>query len=92
MILLLRAKSESFHQHEYHCCYVLCAPTSNWEDLTDVDPEQAEAARANKAQSLQVQQGGCILEALQASQLLHTQNQGGPAPVEDAQQGVKAFL
>lgn len=27
-------------------------PTSNGEDLTDVDPKEAEAACANKAQSL----------------------------------------
>lgn len=60
-------------------------PTSNGEDLTDVDPEQAKAACANKAQSLKVQQGGCVLEALQPSQLLHTQNQGGPAPVKNTQ-------
>lgn len=31
---------------------VLCAPTGDGEDLTDVDPEQAEAARAYKAQPL----------------------------------------
>lgn len=66
--------------------------TSNWEDLTDVDSEQAEAASANKAQSLQVQQGRCVLEALKPSQLLHTQNQCGPAPVKDTQQGVKTLL
>ena len=71
---------------------VSCAPTSNGKYLTDVDPEQAEAACANKAQSLQVQQGGCVLEAFQPSQLLHTQNQGGPAPVKDTQQRLKTLL
>lgn len=66
--------------------------TCNGENLTDVDPEQAKAARANKAQSLKVQQSGCVLEALQPPQLLHTQNQGGPAPVKDTEQRLKTLL
>ncbi|TNN64531.1 hypothetical protein EYF80_025279 [Liparis tanakae] len=51
-------------------------PTGDGEDLTDVDPEQAEAAGAHEAEPLQVQQGGRVLEALQPPQLLHAQDQG----------------
>lgn len=67
-------------------------PTSNGEDLTDVDPEEAETACANKTQSLQVQQGRCVLETLEPTQLFYTQHQGGPAPVKDTQQGLKTLL
>ena len=49
-----------------------CVLTSNREDLTDVDSEETKAACANKTQPLQVQQGCCVLEALQSSKLLHT--------------------
>lgn len=71
---------------------MLCVPTCNGKNLTDVDPEQAKAACANKAQSLKVEQGGGVLETLQPSQFLHTQNQGGPAPVKDTQQRLKTLL
>lgn len=71
---------------------MLDVPTCNGEDLADVDPEQPEAACANEAQSLQVQQSGCVLETFQPPQLLHTQNQGGPAPVKDTQQRLKTLL
>lgn len=79
----------------YVCAFVhvhLCNPTRYGEDLTDVDAEQAQAAGPYEAQALQVQQGGRILEAFQASQFLHPQHQGGPAPVEDPQQGLKTLL
>lgn len=69
-----------------------CLLTSNREDLTDVDSEEAKAARANKTKSLQVQQGCCVLKALETSKLLHTQHQSCPAPVKNAQQGIKTFL
>lgn len=61
----------------YVCAFVhvhLCNPTRYGEDLTDVDAEQAQAAGPYEAQALQVQQGGRILEAFQASQFLHPQH------------------
>lgn len=67
-------------------------PTSDGKYFTDVDPEQAEAACANKAQSLQVQQRGRVLETLQPSEFLNTQDQRGPAPVKDTQQRLKTLL
>ncbi len=66
--------------------------TRNGENLADVDAQQSQAAGAHKPQALQVQKGGCELEALEAPQLLHPQHQRGPAPVQDAQQRLETVL
>lgn len=66
--------------------------TRNGENLADVDTQQSQAAGAHKPQALQVQKGGCELEALEAPQLLHPQHQRGPAPVQDTQQRLETVL